>query len=262
MTNTELIYSGLATTSVDKVDIDTVDIETDCMMCGKPITKGAPYKKVVSGNFTDWDICKNLDSQHICRECATVIKTRELRTHNFIASKGSLILFKKSDIEKYLFNLDEYLVGEFVIGITRSFKKHSSFKCPVNRSTGKFFIQEEDKTYLFNARESEALYKSLWDAYLYFTKDEILTGNYKMIGIQEFGIQRYMEYEQLFKKHRGSHYFDLLVYMLDSGRRNEIVDARLKEQKAKAEEEKKRKREEEKLEKLAEQEIPGQLSLF
>lgn len=232
MTNTEIIYSGLIKSELGVPEIEMEEVETDCIICGKHINLGSPYRKVISGNFTDWDICKNKGGTHICKECGAVIKIRKLRNSNFIAIKSKLYLFKKNDIEEYLFNLDKYVTGEFVVGLTRSFKKHSSFKCPVNRSTQEFYIQEEDKTYFFKAERLQPLYARLWEAYLYFTKDELLTGNYKMISIQEFGLERFGEYERLFKQHRGSHYFDLLVYIMNSGKRNEIVEARLKEKKA------------------------------
>lgn len=266
MTNTEIIYSALLNSDIDVPEIELVETEGNCMVCGKAIAAGAPYKKVLSGSFTDWDICKNLATTHICKECGTVIKTKELRTNSFIACEGILYLLKKNDIEKHLFNLGEYVTGEFVVGLTRSFKKHSSFKCPINRSINEFYIQEEDKTYVFEAEKLKPLYKKLWEAYLYFTKDELLTGNYKLMSLMEFGVNRFNDYEQVFKKHRGSHYYDLLVYLMNSGRRNEIVEARIKEQKKIKEAEKKAQKELERKEKAAqmkvEQEIPGQISLF
>lgn len=231
MTNTEIIYSGIKKSNLEILEVELEDAETRCKICGKPIRQGAKWKGVLSGNFTDFDFCRNIKSGHICLECATVIKTRELRTYNFIISKDKAILFKQRELEKYLFNIADYIEGDFVVGITRSFKKHNSFRCRVNSDPSRYFIREEDAEYLFDTNVLAPLYKLLNEAYLAFTKDELLTGQYRMITIQEFGLEKFRQYEEIFKQHRGTHQFNLLVYMMDSGKRNEIVKKRLEEKK-------------------------------
>lgn len=231
MTNTEIIYSALLKANYEQVELELEKIDTRCMVCGKDIEEGVKNNKIVSGNFTDYDEFEYLEGTHICKECGTAIKTRDLRVNNFIADKDNIYIFKKKDLEKYLFNLSDYVKDEFVVGITRSFKKHNSFRCSVNYDTRRFYIREEDKEYLFDVDLAKILYDDLWEMYLYFTKDEILTGEYSINRINEFGIDRFAKYEDKFRQYRKSHQFDLLVYMLDSEKRNEIVDARIKEQK-------------------------------
>lgn len=259
MTNTEIIYNALLETDMDLPKLELEDIETTCMVCGKEIKEGARFKKVVSGNFTDYDTFTNLNGTHICKECSTCVKTRDLRTHNLLADKNHIYLFKKKDLEKYLFNIEKYVKSDFVIGITRSFKKHNSFRCSVNYNTKRFYIREEDKEYLFDVEKAKGLYKQLWEMYLYFTKDEILTGDYSINRTQEIGLEVFNKYETIFKQYRGTHQFDLLVYMLDSEERNRIVDERIKRQKEEKEKQKKIKKE---LEKKKATEIEGQISLI
>ncbi len=259
MTNTEIIYNALKKADIELPQLELEKIDTNCMMCGKEITEGARRNKVVSGNFTDYDTFQNLSGTHICKECGTCVKTRDLRTHNLLADKNHIYLFKKKDLEKYLFNIEKYVKSDFVIGITRSFKKHNSFRCSVNYNTKRFYIREEDKEYLFDIDLAQEIYKELWEMYLYFTKDEILTGEYSINRIQEFGLEEFAKYEAILKQHRGTHQFDLLVYMLDSEERNKIVDERIKKQKEDREKQKKKEKE---LEEKKATEIEGQISLI
>ena len=235
---TEIIYSALEKSGIELQELPLEKTEGNCMMCGKYIEEGIKYKKVVSGNFTDYDVFANIQGTHICKECATCVKTRELRINNIIADKDNLYLLKKNDLEEYLFNIDKYVSGDFVIGITRSFKKHNSYRCKVNNNTNVFIIREEDKEYVFDRERMKKLYNILWDMYLYFQKDEIQTGQYSIAKIQEYGLEKFKENENIIKQHRGTHQFDLLLYMLNSEKRNEIVEARIKKQKEEKERQK------------------------
>ena len=143
-------------------------------------------------------------------------------------------MLKKNDIENYLFDLDKYVKGEFVVGITVSFKKHNSFRCRVNQDTLKYYIRQEDKEFLFDVKEMKYLYGKLNEAYLQFSKDEILSRNYSTIAIEQFGLDKFIEYETLFRKYRKSYQFELLVYILNSERRNEYIKQKQKEQKEQA----------------------------
>ncbi len=235
---TEIIYSALEKSGIELPELPLEETEGNCMMCGKEIKEGVRYKKVVSANFTDYDVFTNIQGSHICKECATCVKIRELRTNNIIADKDNLYLLKKNDLEEYLFNIDKYVSGDFIIGITRSFKKHNSYRCKVNNNTNIFVIREEDKEYVFNRHDMKVLYDMVWDMYLYFTKDEIQTGQYSIAKIQEYGLEKFTENENIIKQHRGTHQFDLLLYMLNSEKRNEIVKERIEKQKEEKERQK------------------------
>lgn len=231
MTNTQILRSALEKASVSCEEIEFIEKDFSCLVCGEHAQKGAKKNKVLSGNFTDFGNLENLESDMVCCDCARVIKTRELRISNFIADKDKIYLLKKNDLEEYLFNLEKYVNDEFVVGLTRSFKKHNSYRCAVNMNTKKFYIREEDKEYIFDTSICKPLYNILNEMYLFFTKEELLFGDYSMISVMEFGEERFNHCERLIRAHRGTMYFDLLVYMMNSERRNEIVNARLKEKK-------------------------------
>lgn len=258
MNTTEIIYSALQKSNIGLSDLELENVETKCMMCGKYIEEGIKYKKVVSGNFTDYDVFANIQGTHICKECAACVKLRELRVNNIIADENNLYLLKKNDLEEYLFNIDKYVSGDFVIGITRSFKKHNSYRCKVNNNTNVFIIREEDKEYVFDRTKMKELHDIIQDMYLYFQKDEILTGQYSITRIQEYGLEKFKKHESIIKQHRGTHQFDLLLYILNSEARNEIVKERIEKQKEEKERQKQLEKEQKKRE---EEKIKGQLKL-
>lgn len=218
MINTEIIAAHLDTSG-----IELEKYKGYCKICGKKITEAVPEKKAISSNFTNFSECAHKQSKYICKECTACLKEAALRKNNFIADKNNLYLLKKNDLENYLFNLEKYISGPFVVGITLSFKKHNSFRCSVNYNTKRFYIRQEDKEYLFDAVALKPVYDMLNEAYLQFSKEEIKTGNYRIIATEQFGIDKLSQYEAIFKQYRGSAQFELLCYMLNSERRNEYI---------------------------------------
>ena len=231
MQNTEIVYSALNENYTDYIE----KCNDKCLICGKEIQEGVKIKKALSSNFTNWDLCKSRMSKYICKECTASLKNTDLRRNNIISDKSNCYLLKKNDLENYLFNLDKYVKGEFIVCITTTFKKHNVFRARVNNNTKSYYIRQEDKEFKFNVDEMKNVYDKLNTAYLQFSKDEIKTGNYNMLAIQQFGIDRFIEYEEIFKKYRGGDQFELLLFILNSERRNEYI----KEKQAKEKELKK-----------------------
>lgn len=227
MYNTEILYKASNSPDVENLE----EYEGKCLICGKQIKEGVPSKKVLSGSFTNWGECSDRSSDHVCKECAFCVKTRDIRISSFISDSKKLHLLKKNDIEEYIFNLEKYVEGEFVVGLTQSFKKHNSFRCRVNNNPKCFYIREEDREYLFNVKELAPVYKLLNEAYLQFSKEELQTGQYKLISIEQFGLKKFEEYESVFKKYRGSPQFDIMIYLMNSEKRNEYIQAKVKAEK-------------------------------
>lgn len=230
MKNTEIIFNAIK--KIDHISNDDLEkCDDNCFICGKKITQGIKVKKSISAKFTNFSECNCLDSEYICEACNYCLKNAELRKNNIICDENKLYLLKKNDLENYLFNLEEYVEGEFIVGITTSFKKHNSFRCRVNTDTKEYFIRQEDKLFNFKVDEMKWLYKKLNEAYLQFSKEELLTGEYSLIAIEKFGIDKFEEYENMFKKYRGLNQFELLVYIMNSEKRNEYLKEKMKEKK-------------------------------
>ena len=217
MKATELLANSLDA-SFNNIDI----VETICAMCGKKVSEAIQIKNVISSNFTNFEYFK-YKTNYLCKDCAKCLKDDRLRKNNFIADKKKIIFFKQNDIEKYIFELEKHIEIPFIFAITKTFKKHNSFKCKLNYDYKYFYIQEEDKRYLCDVKKMKEVYRELNNAYLYFTKEELLTGNYRLINTEKYGKNKFIELEKMLKKYRGTHQFDLLIYMLNSEKRNEYI---------------------------------------
>lgn len=225
MINTEIIYKAL------KSDLSG-NLDGSCCVCGKHTEKGFKTKDYVkNARFTNFDLLKNPNSSVICECCAYCMNNADLRRKNFIADSEHIEFLTKNDIENVIFSLEEHVKGEFVVCITQSFKKHNSFKATVNADTSKFSVQLEDNSFYIDVEKHKALYSTLNEMYLWFGKDEILSGDYSYLAIKDFGADNFTRCENEIKQHRGSMVFDFLLYILNSERRNEIVKERLKAKK-------------------------------
>lgn len=209
---------------------DIEQIETQCCLCGNKNKEVIKAKKILSEKFTNYEYLK-FKSDYMCTDCAKCIKDDRLRKNNFLADEDHIIFLKQNEIENYIFEVGKYIKIPFLFAITRSFKKHNSFKCNLNYDYDYFYIQEEDKKYLFDVKEMKKLYKILEDAYLFFTKEEMITGNYKFMSIEKYGKKKFLKLEEILNKHRGTHQFELLIYILNSEKRNEYIKRKKEEEK-------------------------------
>lgn len=228
MFNTEIIYTAMK--SSFRGDIEKIN--TWCLVCGKEIDEGIATDKVLAQTFTNLTECNCLESKYVCKECTFCIKDPNLRRNNIICDKENIYFLKKNDLENYLFNLEKYLTErEFLVAITTSFKKHNTFRCRVNLDYKRFYIREEDNEYLFDVEKLKNLYDILNEAYLSFSKEELQSGDYKFISIENYGLEKFKILEDILRKHRGSHQFNLLIYMLNAEKRNKLLKAKIKKEK-------------------------------
>lgn len=229
MNVTELIAKNIEINLKD-IEKDIENVKAQCCMCGKEYTEAIKIKKILSEHFTNYEYFK-YKTDYMCLNCAKCLKDDRLRKNNFIADKNKIILFKQNEIEKYIYEMEKYVSTPFVFAVTRSFKKHNSFKCKLNYDYKYFYIQEEDKKYIFDVEKMKKLYEILNEAYLHFTKDEMITGIYKFASIEKYGIDNFIKLENILKEYRGTHKFNLLIYMLNSEKRNEYIKTKKEEEK-------------------------------
>lgn len=225
MKNTEIIAQHL--------DVECGAEKGCCCVCGKNTECGFKTQKFIkAARFTNWDLLCDINSNVICEHCAACMKEPKLRRSSFVASSAGIVYMQKNDIEKVIFNLKNYVENEFVVCITRSFKKHNSFRARVNFDTNKFYIREEDDEYFFDVKKLSEVYATVNELYLYYNKDEIKIGNYNQYQIKKYlGIDKTLELDDKIKDFRGSRQFDLLLHILNSEERNEIIKKRLQEEK-------------------------------
>lgn len=114
----------------------------------------------------------------------------------------------------------------------------------LNSNADYYYIREEDDEYIFDAKRLRGYYEVISDLYLYFTKEEIQTGQYDSSQILKYfnsnnldegrTLDAFFEKDKKVAQIRGSKQFELMLHILNSERRNEIVKARIKEEKENA----------------------------
>lgn len=221
MRNTQLIAKY--------IDVGIGDKQGFCIMCANETKNGFLAKDYIKdARFTNFDELENVQSDVICEYCAACMKEPKLRRSCYIADEKQIIWLKKNDIENYVFDLGNIVQGQFVVCITESFKKHTSFKAIVNQDTKRYTITHENYKFVFDVRKMEKVYAVLNEMYLYFSKDELLTGDYNAYYIMEYiksghTEQEFLQNESVLSAARGSKAFEFCVYMLNSERKNEFV---------------------------------------
>ena len=211
------------------IDVEKGNLQGTCKMCGCDTTHGFLAKDYIKdARFTNFDELQNVQSNVICEYCSACMKEPKLRRSCYIADEKQIIWLKKNDIENYVFDLANIIQGQFVVCITESFKKHTSFKAVVNQDTKRYTITHENYKFVFDVRKMEKVYAVLNEMYLYFSKDELLTGDYNAYYIMEYmksghTEQEFLQNESVLSTVRGSKAFEFCVYMLNSERKNEFV---------------------------------------
>lgn len=223
------------------IEMKIGDKQGFCKMCGGKTEQGFLAKNYIKdARFTNSDLLKRKDSSVICEYCAACLKDDKLRRSSFICSESGIVFLQKNDIENVLFNMQDYVSGEFIVCITKSFKKHNSFRARINRNTKTFYIREEDDEYVFDVKKLKPVYDAINKLYLYFTKEEIQSGKYDTNQIRKYlGIDEVMRLDNIINDYRKSKQFELLLHILNSEKRNEIVKQRIKEEKEHAKQAKK-----------------------
>lgn len=192
-----------------------------CCICGDENVKGDPTKKVLSSNFTDTDILKPGDM--ICTYCSVCIgfkqkKTEALRCTSFIATENNLMKLKREDCYKYVINPPEL---PFVFGVTKSYKKHISFKTIVNYDRNIFHVRTDNYVIKIDTKKDVKLLEIINKWYTrksktqtYFTKNEIMNGCLNIKKIKDYG-NDYFEEDQYMLPYRKTALLEFYVYILN-----------------------------------------------
>jgi len=224
-TNTSLIASHLTVVEGSESGI--------CKVCGQSTEHGFKAKMYIKDSrFTNYDLLKDVSSGVICANCAACLSEAKLRRSSFIADSEKIMYLQKNDIENYVFALADTVKVPFVFCITESFKKHISFKAALNYSTKRFVITHENYSFTFDSVKMKDVYKILNEFYLYFSKDELISGDYNALSMKSYFVvntnEDFMQSESVLRANRGSQAFNFLVYILNAERRNEILKERKK----------------------------------
>lgn len=225
MINTELIAKH--------IDVSVGSQKGVCKMCGQETVKGFKSKDIIKdARFTNFDELKNIKSNVVCESCCACMKSAQLRRSSYIADEEKITYLAKNDIENYVFQLEKTVKGNFVVCVTESFKKHTSFKATVNTDTRRYVITTENYKFVFDVEKMKKVYDVMNKMYLYFSKNEILTGEYESFFISDYikenSLNEFYSNEEILAQERGSNAFAFLIHILNSERKNEFMKEKKK----------------------------------
>lgn len=190
-----------------------------CWLCGgKTHGKGWHVKDAIASAFTDTNLAVVPQSQTICGSCVALMKREaweqacEKHGHSpyfpvkddkkpalanwmfssHVFSSDGWVRPERKDIADVLLNPP---TPPFVITLADVGKKHVIFKAKPSYSRDDFFVSIDEQVIMVNrARFSEVL-TLVEQAYQYFSKDSILTGNYNQAVVMKVGISVWRGYE-------------------------------------------------------------------
>lgn len=192
------------------------DWNGQCIICGAEVTGGIPSKKMFSGHYTDWDIHKAPQSDHVCAECAyTMLLNIESRRcgllrYSFCAS-DKLELLSRAEVRDKLINPPE---PPFVMVCAVSQKKHLAIKSRMSYDRENFFCMLEEECIQVNrqaAKDMIAVIEALRGIGL--TKDEIAAGRIRYDKIKAYKMDAYDRINHLLRPCMGTRLFTLCLFV-------------------------------------------------
>lgn len=190
-----------------------------CWLCGGDTEQlGHHVKDVITSSFTDTNSAKKLDSNTVCYSCAALMKKEawqaacEKHGHSpyFPVKDGKAPVLSSWMFSSHVFSKDGWLRPNrtefaeiltsppsppFVIAIAEVGKKHVLFRARVNHSQARYFVQFDEDQILIDTNKFKEILQVVEEAYQYFSKDSILTGDYNQAAIMKAGLATWQKYE-------------------------------------------------------------------
>lgn len=231
MSTTQLIYKHLLQMPVftppePKGKKSQYGADDQCWLCaGDTEQIGWHLKDGITTSFTDGNIAKVPTSQTMCYSCVALMKKEawvaacEKHGHSpyFPSKEGKAPALSSWMFSSHVFSADSWLRPErkeladillnppkppFVITIAEVGKKHVIFRAKTNHSQDAYFVNIDDESILIHRKSFELILSVVEQAYQYFSKDGILTGNYNQAAILKAGLGVWRELEDQIKVFR------------------------------------------------------------
>lgn len=229
MKNIKLIASGI---NKDVLKIKVHDIDCICSFTGEQINKAVSNKDLIKKTFTDHSF-KRYSSDYSSLDAAVCIAPviqgkkglNSLRSYSYLAVQGRLTILSREDVLDLILNLPK---DEFVLAVTYSNKKHTTYKSVVNTSSDVFTVTTDIGNVVFNLVDVKKLLPIIQSWYCivdgkestaamptYFTKKDILNGCGNHNKIKLYGLEKYFRENSVIKKYRDTEFLKLLVHILN-----------------------------------------------
>lgn len=191
-----------------------------CWLCGGKIDGlGMPVSKAIKPTFTDHPYARGHGSTSLCSGCAFCLSYRELRNYSILATKDGINHPSRAEWRDLLLNPPE---PPFVICLAVSGQKHLSFKGIVSQNKEFFDVLLEEQVVSIVPNLLSCCLQAIEHMYIYFTKDEIQTGNYSQNRIKEMGLDRWLEGEKQVSKWRKKRIFEIALFVAQKQKKPEV----------------------------------------
>lgn len=215
--------------------------DAQCWLCaGDTDGKGWLIKDAITSAFTDASLAACPKSQTMCQACVALMKKEawqqacEKHGHTpfFPIKNGKKPAMANWMFSSHVFSKDGWLRPErkeiagillnppsapFVIVLAEVGKKHTIFKSKVSYSRTQYFVNLDEKTILVDLNKFKELLALVENAYKYFSKDSILTGNYNQAAVMAVGLSTWREIESQIKHWRGDDLLRLACFVARKG---------------------------------------------
>lgn len=205
-------------------------INTICAFSGQKITQGILFKDIIGERFTDLEIFK-YKSDYLSIDFALltqpVIKgdkqLNSLRNYSFFASDNHFKLLQRNEILDLILNIPQ---SPFHLAVTYSYKKHISYKAPLNYNNKNFIVATDTGIVEINHNKLKEILpicekwytiaKNTTQEPTFFTKDEILGLQVpNSQKIQDYGIEKYFKEYEILSKYHKTQFLKFIVHILN-----------------------------------------------
>lgn len=229
MNNLQLIASGL---DINNLSLTVQNVNTICSFTGEKITKGVANNDLIKKTFTDHCFLR-YSSDYSSVDAAMCISAviqgskgfNSLRSYSFLATKGELSILKRESILETILNLKS---TPFVLCVTYSNKKHTSYKSIINTDVNNFVVTTDIGNVSISIDTIRRILPVIESWYsivdgkektstqpTYFTKNDILIGCSNAKKIKEYGVAKYFKEDQKIQEYRNTSFLKLIVHILN-----------------------------------------------
>ena len=214
------------------LSIPILEVNSICSFTGKKINRGVDNKVLIKKTFTDYSYVR-YNSGFSSVEAALCIESvipskngfNSLRNYSYFADSNNFEILSRQDVLDKILSIDCF---PFVICVTYSNKKHTSYKSVLNFNSEIFTITTDLGNVVFNVNDAKKILPiiSSWYSVIpskkdtlskptFFTKSDILKGCANDNKIKQYGICRYFSENKQIEKYRNTSFFKLLVHILN-----------------------------------------------
>lgn len=227
----------------DNLNIPIFDFPhgVECAITLRNVTQACRIKDVLSAVFSEWEYVRR-KSGYVSIQTALAIREilpsenkeesfNSLRSYSYFATEKEFKIIKREDLLGTLLNLPN---EPFIFAVTFNNKKHTSYKLSICTNNQSFTIATDitpvvainmadvhsilpimQKWYTILAGKEQSEQAPTW-----FTKEDILGGCKDLKRINAYGLERYMQEDQLLQPYRNTHFFEVLTRMLNKSKNN------------------------------------------